>query len=337
MPSQSETTSIRNGWLLSTRLTEMAVLGRADSRRPRARHRRRARCWSIRRPIRRRTRPWPRAAASWAAASRSKSRPLGLVISHEHKSIRISQDIAHSINHRFYTFVDGRKQGVATPKTDEFIDVVIHPRYKDNVGRYMQVLRNVAINESPTSLQARLMFLEQQLSDPLTAASAAIRLEAIGNDQAKEILKQGIAVERSGSAILRGRSTGVSRRHGGGRACWPTWPATNRHSASMRLAALSAMDDATAYDALRSLLEVKSAETRYGAFRALWAMNEHDPFLHDENLGNQFHYHVLDVPGPDMVHVTQSHLPEIVLFGKDQTIPIAADARRGQERSWSTA
>src|SRR4029450_8784327 len=68
------------------------------------------------------------------------------------------------------------------------------------------------------------------------------------------------------------------------------------------LAALSAMDDATAHDALSSLLEVKSAETRYGAFRALWAMNEHDAFLHDENMADQFHYHVLDVPGPDMVH-----------------------------------
>ena len=85
-----------------------------------------------------------------------------------------------------------------------------------------------------------------------------------------------------------------------------------------------------AYDALRSLLEVKSAETRYGAFRSLWAMNEHDPFLRDENLCNQFHYHVLDVPGPDMIHVTQSHLPEIVLFGKDQQFKTAAGARRGQ-------
>ena len=64
------------------------------------------------------------------------------------------------------------------------------------------------------------------------------------------------------------------------------------------LAALSAMDDVMAYDALRTLLEARSAETRYGAFRALWAMNEHDPFLRDEKLGDAFHFHVLDVPGP---------------------------------------
>ncbi len=94
------------------------------------------------------------------------------------------------------------------------------------------------------------------------------------------------------------------------------------------LAALSAMDDVTAFDVLRSLLEVKSSETRYGAFRALWAMNPRDPLLHDENLADQFHYHVMDVPGPDMVHVTQSHLPEIVLFGKDQQfqLPLMLDA-----------
>jgi hypothetical protein len=57
-------------------------------------------------------------------------------------------------------------------------------------------------------------------------------------------------------------------------------------------------------------------------------MNDHDPFLHDEKLSDQFHYHVLDVPGPDMVHVTQSYLPEIVLFGKDQKfqLPLMLDA-----------
>jgi hypothetical protein len=38
----------------------------------------------------------------------------------------------------------------------------------------------------------------------------------------------------------------------------------------------------------------------------------------------------MDVPGPDMVHVTQSHLPEIVLFGKDQQLklPVMVDAGR---------
>ena len=101
---------------------------------------------------------------------------------------------------------------------------LIHPRYKDNVARYMQVLRNVAINESPTSLQSRLMFLEQQLSDPLTSANAAIRLEAIGDDQAKEILRQGLATNDLEVAVLCGRSAGVPRRHVGGGRAGPSGP-----------------------------------------------------------------------------------------------------------------
>jgi hypothetical protein len=181
----------------------------------------------------------------------------------------------------------------------------------------MQVLRNVSINESPTSLQSRLIFLEQQLSDPLTSASAAIRLEAIGDDQAKEVLRHGLATNDLESKFYAAEALAYLDET----SAVGVLGQVARDEPAFRvnsLAALSAMDDATAHDALASLLEAKSAETRYGAFRSLWAMNHHDPLLHDENLNSQFHYHVLDVPGPDMVHVTQSHLPEIVLFGKDQ-------------------
>jgi hypothetical protein len=47
-----------------------------------------------------------------------------------------------------------------------------------------------------------------------------------------------------------------------------------------------------------------------------------------ENLSDQFNYHVLDVSGPPMVHVTHNRLPEIVLFGKDQNFlaPISVNA-----------
>jgi flagellar basal body P-ring protein FlgI len=326
VPTQSETKSIRSGWLLSSRLTELAVLndtiheghvlGIAEG------------------PVL--VDPTADAKKDPALATRGrvlgggvalKSRPLGLVINHEHETIQVSSDIAHAINRRFHRFLEGRKQGVATPKTNEFIDVVIHPRYKENIARYMQVLRNVAINESPMALQARLVFLEQQLGDPLTSATAAIRLEAIGNDQAKDILKRGLSSNDLEVRFYAAEALAYLDET----AAVGVLSQVARDEPAFRvnaLAALSAMDDANAYDALRSLLEVKSAETRYGAFRSLWAMNQKDPLLHDENMNNEFHYHVLDIPGPDMVHVTQSHLPEIVLFGKDQQfkLPLMLDA-----------
>jgi flagellar basal body P-ring protein FlgI len=326
VPPRSETTSLRNGWMLSTRLTELAVLGEQV---------RQGHVFGVAEgPVLVDPTADPKKDPALATRGRilgggvaTKSRSLGLMLGPQFKSIPISQQIGVSINHRFFTLINGRKQGVANPKTDDFIDLLIHPRYKDNVSRYMQVVRNVAINESPAALQARLMFLEQQLADPLTAASASLRLEAVGNDEAKELLKKGTASRDPEVQFYAAEALAylddtvavevlvdVARRE----------PAFRVNA----LAALSAMDDVVAYDALRTLLEAKSAETRYGAFRALWAMNEHDPLVHGEWLGDQFSFHVLDVPGPQMVHVTRSFRPEIVLFGKDQhfQLPLVLDA-----------
>jgi hypothetical protein len=258
-----------------------------------------------------------------------KSRSLGLVLGDQHRSFQISQQIGVAVNRRFHTFVDGKKTGVATPKTDDFVDLRVHPRYKDNVARYMQVVRNVAINESASAQQARLMFLEQQLGDPLTTAIAAIRLEAIGGDQAKTMLKK---AAESNDPEVRFYSAEALAYLDVTAAVGPLEEVA-RDEAAFRvnaLAALSAMDDVLAYEALRNLLESNSAETRYGAFRALWAMHEHDPFVRGEWLGEQFSLHVLDVPGPAMIHVTRSFRPEIVMYGKEHYFKLPLMLEAGQ-------
>lgn len=326
VPSRSETTSLRGGWLLPSRLTELAVLGDAI---------RSGHVLGIAEgPVLVDPSADPERDSALSTRGRvlgggvaQKSRSLGLVLSHQHRSVRNSQLIGAAINRRFYTHINGRKQGVANPKTDEFIELVLHPRYKDNVARYMRVVRNIAINESAHNLQDRLLLLEHQLADPLTAATAAIRLEAVGSDQATEILKGGL---QSADPEVRFYAA-EALAYLDDTAAVPTLAVVARDEPAFRvnaLAALSAMDDVMAYDALRELLSVSSAETRYGAFRALSAMNDRDALVRGEMLGGQFSYHVLDVPGPDMVHVTRSHRPEIVLFGQDQhfKLPLVLDA-----------
>jgi len=127
VPSQSDTTSLRNGYLLSTRLTELAVLGEQI---------REGHLLGLAEgPLLVDPSADPEKDPALATRGRIlgggialKSRPLGLIINDQNKSVRVSQDIANSINKRFHTFVDGRKQGVAKPKTEEFIDLVVHPR-----------------------------------------------------------------------------------------------------------------------------------------------------------------------------------------------------------------
>src|SRR5262249_22056238 len=120
-----------------------------------------------------------------------KSRSMGLVLHDSDKSVFVSKQIGDSINRRFHTYIKGMKQGVATPKSDEFIALEVHPRYGHNLGRYLQVVKSIAVSESQQQQLDRLEQLERQLLDPVTSATAAIRLEAIGKDGIR-ILKKGL-------------------------------------------------------------------------------------------------------------------------------------------------
>lgn len=325
VPSRSETTSLRNGWLMETRMAEMAVLGNqirdghtmaigegailvdpsASGEKDRVLLTR------------------GRVLGGGAAL---KSRPLGLVIKNEDKSIRQSSQIGVAINKRFHTFSQGIKQGVAKPKTDEFVELTIHPRYKDNISRYLQVVRSVAIKESPAEQTQRIEQLQRQLLDPVTAYTAALRLEAIGVEAVPALTK---GLESSDQEVRFYAAEALAYLDQAAAA--PVLAEAARNEAAFRayaLTALGAMDDIAAFDELRMLLDLPSVETRYGAFRAMWSMNPNDPLVRGENLGGQFSYHLLNNSGPPMIHVTRSFRPEVVLFGHDQkfTPPLILDA-----------
>ena len=247
----------------------------------------------------------------------TKSRDLGLFIIPEEKSGWLSDQIGQAINRRFHTYVRGLNQGVATPRSDERIDLKIHPRYKNNIARYVRVVRAIPIKESPAEQSLRISLLEQQLLDPINAPTAALRLEAIGKEAIPALVK-GIA---SSDPEVRFYSAEALAYLDDGQAATPLAKAARDEPAfrAFALAALSTIDDMNAHDELVSLLDVPSSETRYGAFRALWAMNANDPLIHGENLGGQFSYHVFATIGQPMIHVTRSYRPEIVLFGNEQT------------------
>ncbi|MEQ8846442.1 flagellar basal body P-ring protein FlgI [Botrimarina sp.] len=256
-----------------------------------------------------------------------KSRDLGLMIGEAHQSFHLVQSIAASINKRFQSYDEGRKQGVAEAKNFGFVRLRVHPRYKDNLPRYVKVVRALSVRETPAAMQERLQLLETQLLDPLTSATAAVRLEAIGDESAIKRLRAGL---ESADPEVRFYSA-EALAYLDQTDCVEALAEAARDEPAFRayaLVALSAMDDVVAYDALRSLLDSPSAETRYGAFRALWAMNPSDPMIRGEQLGGSFAYHVIDGGGPPMVHVTRTGRPEVVLFGGGQNLrlPLVLDA-----------
>ncbi len=322
VPAQSETTSLRGGFLFEARLAEMQVLDNeihtgsllalakgpvlvdptADPKKDRVQLCR---------------------GRIPSGGIILKSRPLGLVLLPEQKSIANSSRVATAVNKRFHL---PSGNGVAKAKTDEYVDIVVYPRYKENITRYIQVIRALPIAEPPHQRTERIAMLRRQLLDPETSAEAAIQLEAIGTDGVETLLK-GIESKNPEVRFYAAEALAYLDRR---EAAEPLGQIARDEPAFRVFAfgALSAMQDFAASDQLRELLASPSAETRYGAFRSLWAFNEKDPFIKGEVFGDQFHYHVLDVAGPPMIHVTRNRLAEIVVFGQGQKLetPLALNA-----------
>lgn len=257
-----------------------------------------------------------------------KSRPLGLTLRPDSQGVQNSRRIGESINSRFYYKLHGRTVGVATPKSDEYIELTVHPRYKNNVRRFLAVVRSVAVSETDKQRHARVRLLGRQLVDSISSSSAALRLEALGKEGV-EALKTGIT---SSNAEVRFYSAEALAYLDEPEAAAPLAEAARDEPAfrAAAFSALSVMDSPEAYDALVDLLDAKSAEARYGAFHAMWKMNPRHPLVSGENLGDQMTLHRVRSEGPPMVHVTRSRRPEVVLFGSDVSFvtPMVLDAGR---------
>ena len=325
-PTRSDTTSLRGGWLMETALSEMAVLGGSIKTGHETGVCQGAILIDPSADVENNPALMVQGRVLTGGVA-TKSRQLGLILDHTHQSIRLSQMVAKSVSERFHTYIDGRRLGVATPKTDEYIELAIHPRYKDNIGRYMRVVRSVAVRESAQQRLDRIKLLHDQLLDPVTSETAAMRLEAIGGDEAIAILKEGALAS---DPEVRFYSAEALAYLDVTEAVEPLAKAASEEPAFRvnAFSALSAMEDGAASEALAALLSVKSAETRYGAFRALSTMTADDPRVRGESMNGRFKYHRLSCGGPSMIHVTNSHRPEIVLFGPDHELklPLVLDA-----------
>ncbi len=247
-----------------------------------------------------------------------KSHTMGLLLKPDFQNVRYSAVAGASVNQRFHMYLNGAMQTVAKPMNDEYIELKIHPRYKDNVPRYLRVIRALPLRESTADQVTRMAFLERQLLDPITSSTAALRLEAIGKEAGPSLLK-GVRSEDPEVRFYAAEALAYLDLDESSEAAKVLGESAREEPAFrvFALTALGSMNNGEAYDQLRQLLSAQGAETRYGAFRALWAMNERDPLVRGEPLAG-FSYHTLHVNGPPMVHLTRSFRPEIVIFGHEQ-------------------
>jgi hypothetical protein len=246
------------------------------------------------------------------------SRPLGLVLRPDDASTREASRIGAVINARFHRGRGAGKQGVAEPKRDNYVELQIPSRYKQNLARYIRVVRSIALNETAVQRAARIDLLERRLLERTSAARAALQLEAVGDD-AIPALEKGLLSRETEVRFYAAEALAYLDQEQAApvlREMAEQEPAFRWHA----LAALTAMDHVAAYEALSALLHVASAETRYGAFRALRTRNPADPLVKGESLGRDFSYHIVASSGPPMIHFARSQRPEVVLFGSQEFV-----------------
>jgi hypothetical protein len=257
-----------------------------------------------------------------------KQRDLVLNVRSDFATIRNAMQIADQIGDRFYDYNKyGLREPLAEAKTNQRIELKLMPRYKDNYPRYLQVIRHLPFRETIVARQVRMQRLKDELNVPATAERAALELEAIGFD-AVPILKTGL---KNSSLEVRFQA-GTALAYLGEAAGVESLAEAAREEPAFRIhafAALAAVDAAEAHMALRNLLGEESAETRYGAWRALTTMDPDDPFVRGETLNDEFTLHAINVPGPPMVHLTRRNQAEIVLFGAVQRFHMPLAIRAG--------
>ena len=325
LPSGSETTSLRGGWLMRSRLRQVAVVEGAlhtghvdalvegnvlvDA--------------DFEKEISRAALTHGRVLGQ---AESNIDRDLGLAIRQKDASYRIVTLISKAVNNRFHTYDEGVKSGVCTAKRPNFLTLTIPPNYRHNVYHYVRVVSKIPLRDDKVKKAERIELLTKKLLEPTTAASAAVQLEAIGKD-AVEALKRGIG---SSDPEVKFYSAEALAYLDDADAAVPLGEVAKSES-SFRwhaLTALTCMNQVSALSVLSELLHVSSAETRYGAFRAIHTRSPDDPNSKGEVLGQAFYYHLLPTSGEPMIHFTRSKRPEIVLFGHDQRFapPEAANA-----------
>jgi flagellar basal body P-ring protein FlgI len=288
-----------------------------------------------------------------SGARSKKTRYLFISMKSEYESAAMTKRIAEVINNRFYVS-SGQKKGMAKAKDNVLIVLDVPPTYRNDVHRYVRVVESLAYHETLSQQQRRIERLKSELLVPSKSQNAAFQLEAIGGK---------VAIDALWSAMSTGDEevlfhTATSLAYLGDGSASKVLARIVQNNPVFRIYALNALsllrNDIDAELALHELLQMPSAETRYGAFRALWQRNPADRAIRGESLGGQFSYHGIAVPvvpvrtnrsistvgwsneldkepkptSPPMVHLTRTKRPEIVLFGNDIRLnrPFVLDA-----------
>jgi hypothetical protein len=243
-----------------------------------------------------------------------KERPLGISFSEEYADAVTQAAVLPAINDRFTVFDGQKKDGIATPTKDSYVELKIPQRYEKDPFHFVNVVLSLGFAESVAHRAERMELCRKQLHEPTTVRSAAWQLEAIGKD-ALPIL---VEVLTHLDPEVRFYASHALAYLNDAR-CVPVLKNLAPQQAAFRamcLTALATVDHHEAENALRELLHAADAETRYGAMLALRSKDSDNPQVTGVPVGKTGS--ILNIPSdaPPLVAISLDQRPEIVIFGQ---------------------
>jgi Flagellar P-ring protein len=256
-----------------------------------------------------------RKAHIWGGGRCALDRPFYIVLNSNQQYARVAQAVAERVNETFHGSVQGPGTALASAKTKSVVVLSVPSQYRLNMPRYLRVVRLIPLWQTAAERIPYRRWLEEQLLDPAHAVTAALRLEALGSDSV-DSLKHGLNSEHP---LVRFCSA-EALAYLGSPSCGEELARAVEEQPALRafgLTALASLDEAVCHVQLRRLLSSPSAETRYGAFRALRALDEHEDAVQGEEMNGSFWLHRVAPGSPGLVHISTWNRAEIVLFGDE--------------------
>jgi flagellar basal body P-ring protein FlgI len=258
----------------------------------------------------------------WNGGRSAIDRPFCLMMKGDQQLARVADAVAQKINQTFHgSSRAAGPEAIATAKSPQVVVINVPAQYRLNLPRFLRVVRLMPLSETtakPGDTTVKVPYrkrLGQDLFDPTRTVTAALRLEALGNPSVAA-LKTALNNEHPLVRFCAAESLAYL----GEPAAGEVLAQMVEHHAVLRafsLTAMASLDENVCRVKLRELLRARNPETRYGAFRALRALDEDDECLNGERLNNSFWFHKVAPLSTSLVHISNGKRAEVVLFGDD--------------------
>jgi hypothetical protein len=263
----------------------------------------------------------------WGGGKVTRSRPYFILLNPGDQSPRVAATVAERLNSTFHATVEPNLK-VAKAETRELILANVPYAYRNNHYRFLLVARQVPILQPGQNAMYRRK-LEDELLEPVTTLTAAVKLEALGMSSTGslrlglESTSPWVKFAAAEALTYLGQTDGAAELA----RLAEDHPAVRAPA----LRALAAMDDAACTDRLTELMAGNDPVLRYGAFLALRLADENNPAARGLKVNDSYWLHRVAPGSPGLVHLTSERRCEIVVFGDNVkfrgpfTLPVGSE------------